>query len=315
MGRYRILSLDGGGIRGIVSVVLMQRISEVYPSWLDKADLLAGTSTGGLIALGLAEGKTLDQLKSLYVEKGKIIFDDSWLDDLKDIGKSIGSDYSIENLEKVLKEELSNTKLKDLLKKVLIPTFCLDRNIEVGREKRNVRTWSPKIFHNFEGEDSDGDEYVYKAGLYTSAAPTYFESVDSYIDGGVFANNPSMIALAQTQDIRSFDKAIPFEEISLLSVGTGYSGTFIKGKKLDWGYAQWAQPLVSLMLDGVSGIADYQCSQILKEGYKRLNILFPEKTVIGMDEFERIDEMINLAMGADISETLDFIGNKWMKEK
>ena len=79
MSSYRILSLDGGGIRGLLTTILLQRIGEKLESdsWLQKTDLLAGTSTGGLIALGLAKGLSLPELRSLYEDKGDQIFDDS----------------------------------------------------------------------------------------------------------------------------------------------------------------------------------------------------------------------------------------------
>src|SRR5204863_10222735 len=113
---------------------------------------------------------------------------------VKDIGKTIGADYHISNLESVLKETFGNKKLKDLQKKVLIAAFNLDREVKIAGQK--VRAWGPKIFHNFSGGDSDGDELVYKVGCRTSAAPTYFETYGTYIDGGVFADNPSICALA-----------------------------------------------------------------------------------------------------------------------
>jgi patatin-like phospholipase/acyl hydrolase len=184
MTTYRILSIDGGGIRGLLSLILLQRLEKGFPRWLDKTDLLAGTSTGGIVALGLAHGATVTELRRLYEERGKRIFDDSWWDDLCDLGKTRGADYKTKNLETEVRRLLGNAKLKDLDKRVLIPTFDLDN------EKPEERSWAPKFFHNFPGEDSDGEQLAYKVALYTSAAPTYFPSVDGYIDGGVVANNP-----------------------------------------------------------------------------------------------------------------------------
>ena len=77
----RILSFDGGGIRGLLSLVVLERLDAEVPGWLDSVDLLAGTSTGGTIALGLAHGVPVPTLRALYEDKGPKIFDDSWLDD------------------------------------------------------------------------------------------------------------------------------------------------------------------------------------------------------------------------------------------
>ena len=168
MPTYRILSFDGGGIRGLLSLILLQRLENELPGWLDKTDLLAGTSTGGIIALGLAHGMTVAELRRLYEERGKLVFDDSWWDDLCDLGKTRGADYKTKNLETEVRRLLGNAKLKDLGKRVLIPAFDLDN------EKPGERCWAPKFFNNFPGEDSDGDQLAYKVALYTSAAPTYW---------------------------------------------------------------------------------------------------------------------------------------------
>ena len=93
---------------------------------------------------------------------------------------------------------------------------------------------------------------------YPSAAPTFFPAVDGYIDGGVFANNPSMAALSQTQDHRALKTPPRHDRIALLSIGTGTSLMRIERKNLDWGQAQWIKPLLNIMMDGVMGVADYQ---------------------------------------------------------
>ena len=239
MARYRILSLDGGGIRGVVSTVLLQRIGAELggDGWLGEADLLAGTSTGGLIALGLANGADLAALRALYEVHGAEIFDDSWIDDLVDLGKIAGADYASENLAKLLRGTFGgDTTLGELGKRVLVTSFDLD-NQDASPAKRR---WKPKIFHNFPGARSDAGELAWKVGMYTSAAPTYFPSYEGYVDGGVYANNPAMCALAQSQSA-SWRARPQLAEVVLLSIGTGTSLVYVKGKTLDWGYAQWAK--------------------------------------------------------------------------
>ena len=260
MATYRIMSLDGGGIRGLITVILLQRLSleQGLKDWLNHIDLVAGTSTGGLIALAIAKGLDLQVIRDLYEKKGRDVFDDSWLDDLMDLGTVIGSEYDNKKLTTELRKIMGNTTLGQLQRHVLIPSFDLD-NEEKDPQKRS---WKPKLFHNLPGQDNDNGWLAYKVGLYTSAAPTYFPSVDGFIDGGVFANNPSLCALAQTQDSRNTSRP-SLSEVVLFSLGTGTSLTYITGKNLDWGYAQWVKPLISLMLDGVGGIADYQCKEIL----------------------------------------------------
>jgi hypothetical protein len=310
---YRVLSIDGGGIRGLVTTILLQQLLEVpgLERLLDSTDLVAGTSTGGLLALGIAAGMNLSEIRALYVDEGPNIFDDSWLDDLVDLGKLRGADYRTEPLQRELKRLFGGATLGQLQKRVLIAAFDLDNE----DEKR--RTWKPKLFHNYPGPNSDRAELVYKVGLYTSAAPTYFPSVDGYVDGGVYASNPSMCALAQTQDNR-YSPTPPLSDVRLLSLGTGTSLQYIKGKSLDWGYAQWVKPLINLMLDGTAGIADYQCSQLLCERYWRLAPVFPSGTTVPLDAVDRIPYMIEFAeeyplrCPDDWQATLEWVRAHWL---
>jgi len=296
---YRILSFDGGGIRGLVTLTILKRIEGQIPSVIQKADLVAGTSTGGIIALGLAGGKTVDELISLYRDNGAAIFDESWFNDIRDLGGLAGADYDQKNLAKILSGIFKDMQLKDLGKRILIPSF----NLDDGNKDETKRTWNPKFFHNFPGEDSDGDESVVDVALDTSAAPTYFPTQATYIDGGVVANNPSMAAVAQTQDTRNTEPAPKLDDIFLLSIGTGTNLSYIKGRNLDWGLAQWAKPLVSLLLDASMGIADFQCRHILKQNYRRIAPVFPHDTNIKLDEWQRSQELIDFGNASPLTDS------------
>jgi patatin-like phospholipase/acyl hydrolase len=101
---YRILGVDGGGIRGLYAAVLLDRLTREVPTLVDGVDLVAGTSTGGIIALGLALGLAPADLVALYRDRAKEIFDDSWLDDLKDLGGLTGADYDNDKLKTLLED-------------------------------------------------------------------------------------------------------------------------------------------------------------------------------------------------------------------
>lgn len=145
MPTYRVLSINGGGIRGLVSTILLQRLAAEpgIEKLLDAAGLIAGTSSGGLIALGIAHRIDLADIRTLFVEAGPGIFADSWLDDLADLGKLKGADYDIQPLKRALRKLFGNTTLGQLKKRVLITAFDLDTGGQEGR------CWKPKIFHNF----------------------------------------------------------------------------------------------------------------------------------------------------------------------
>ena len=306
MAKYRVVSIDGGGIRGLITTILLQRIVATpgLENVLDSIDLIAGTSTGGLLALGIAHQLDLSVIRDIYVKEGPEIFDDSWLDDLADLGKLRGADYDIKPLRRVLKRVFENTTLGQLKKRVLITAFDLDN------EDPEKRTWKPKLFHNFSGPNTDRSALAFEVGLYTSAAPTYFPSVDGFIDGGVYASNPSMCALAQTQD-RRYSPTPSLGEVLLLSLGTGTSLQYIKGKSHDWGYAQWVKPLVNLMLDGTNGIADYQCQQILDEHYHRLAPVFPQNVTVPWDDINKIPYLIEFAESFPINKTILWLKQNW----
>ena len=189
----------------------------------------------------------------MYVTKRADIFHRSVFRAIANMGSILGAKYDIANLERVIKPFLGETTTLGNLKRVLIASFDLDS----GPNYPGGRRWKPKLFHNFPGEDSDAKELAWKVGLYTSAAPTYFQPADGYVDGGVYASNPSMCAMAQTQDTRIEGGGPRKEEIVLFSLGTGISLKYIEKMQPDWGDAQWIEPLLAIMLDGVSGIADF----------------------------------------------------------
>jgi len=309
MAVFRILAIDGGGIRGIIPAILLERLAQDphLAGWLDRTDLLAGTSTGGLISLALASGLAPAVIRELYQTKGREIFDDSWLDDVTDLGRLRGAEYDLTNLRRELQHIFGRKTLARLRKRVLIPAFDLD-NEDPDPERRS---WKPKLFHNFPGPDSDGHELAYKVALYTSAAPLYFPSADGYVDGGCYAVNPSMCALAQALDCRRRNPAL-LDDIVLFSLGTGTSLLHIRGNTLDWGYVQWVKPILSIMLDGISGIADYQCAQLLGRRYRRLAPHFPPGQPVGMDEVKKVPAMTHFAREIDLSATVRWLQKMWM---
>jgi uncharacterized protein len=311
MAKYRILSLDGGGLRGLITVRLLQQLNQApgTKGWLDKVDLIAGTSTGGILALGIAANKTLEEMANIYIKEGPKIFDDSFWDNLRDLGKSVGADYSNKALKKTLINTFGNQTLGNLTKKVTIPTFDLDNESPESIK----RTWKPKIFHNFAGNDSDAKYLLSSVALYTSAAPTYFPSADGYIDGGVFANNPSMVAMVQAISQRNqTNERANMDDIVLLSVGTGVSLSYIKGQTLDWGYAQWVKPLINILMDGVAGISDYQSAQLLGDRYQRLQVVFDSKETIEMDDVAKIDRMSEIGSTFNVNDARAWLEKYWM---
>ncbi len=307
MAFYHILSLDGGGIRGLLTSKLLERLEKEHPGFLDEVDLIAGTSTGGILALGLAAGLKPAEISDIYQSKGKDIFADTIWDKLGDLDRAFQPEYSNKPLKKAVLDIIGDKKLKDLDKQVLITTFDLDGGVS---SRTGVRSWKPKFFHNFPGEDSDGEESTVDIALRTSAAPTYFPIYQGYIDGGVIANNPSMCALAQALHPDTGDQKL--SQVTVLSVGTGTNPKFIPREDGNWGLTQWAPHLVSIMIDGGSGVSDYQCKQILGPRYFRLNAIFQEE--IGLGDIKQIPRLVELAESVDLKNAVKWVDKYYKKD-
>ncbi len=295
---YFILSLDGGGIRGLLTARLLQRLESAH-RFLGRIDLIAGTSTGGILALGLAKGLSPTDLVGLYRDKGRDIFSSRDLIDRLSGGSDelFRANYSQGPLREALEPHFEDLTLGDLTKRVLIPTFDLDNEAI----EPNERHWKPKFFHNYETSGNDRAEPVLDTALRTTAAPTYFESHQGFVDGGVVANNPATCAVA-----KAVKAGIPIADIVLLSVGTGFNPHTATGG--DWGHKQWLPKLLPMLMDGMPGVAHYQCKQFLGERYHRLDATLPE--VIDLDQVQHIDTLLELGNLRDIGPTLD-----WMRDR
>ena len=309
---YRILSIDGGGLRGLIPLQMLQRLDEAKPNWRDGINMYAGTSTGGLIALGLAKGMTPRALMEVYERQGKKIFSRSLWHKIVNVGDLFGPKYDSRNRERVFHQVLGDDLLKDYLSAdgsrghVCIAAFDLQDAKEAHQPMRN---WKSKIFHNIPVavDTNDAGELAYKVAMRTSAAPTYFASYERFVDGGVFANNPAMCALAQALDFR-LAKPIHAGSIRMLSLGTGYTATYFETEK-KWGLSQWALHLVDLLTDGVLGIADFQAKQLLgTDNYARITVELGKN--MAMDDPREIAELQTLGANADITAALELI-NRW----
>jgi len=259
MGKqFKILSLDGGGVRGIVVTSILEELVEKYPTILEEVDLVTGTSIGGIIALSLASGKKSPaECSTFLMENAKKIFP---FKSYRNPTTWLRSKYSNSELERLLEEILGDTKLKDIPKNILIPTYQI-RNAGKG-------TSVPSVFHNLQSKDQGfrpvANARAVDVAMQTSAAPTIFPEYKNHIDGGVWANNPSLVAA-----IYAVQSGVSFEDIVILSIGTGQ---FNKPpmKKGSHGLLQWGSNLIDLFMNGNSQLVDQSCSVLMKSRYFRL---------------------------------------------
>jgi len=225
---FQILALDGGGIRGLYTASLLASMERGLQGRLvDHFDLIAGTSTGGIIALGLALGKTPEELVSFYRNDGAQIFPRP-----TGLGARIRHlfrvKYRPKALENSLRREFAGKRLTECSRAVVIPTYNLDSDKPVVL----------KTPHNEEFRE-DPQVEVWKVALATSAAPTFLPASTEiresrHVDGGVWANNPALVGVIEAHRFLG----VPLHAIHVLSIGTG---NVVKNRpgKLDWG-GRWA---------------------------------------------------------------------------
>ncbi|RMG89117.1 MAG: hypothetical protein D6706_21875 [Chloroflexi bacterium] len=297
MAFYRILSLDGGGIRGLLTAILLDRLAEWEPAYMSRVDLFAGTSTGGILALAFAAGFTPREVYEMYEQSGTAVFADTPASPNRKRGETAAW-YTNHNLKRALQSVFGERTLGDLPRHVLVAAFDLD-NEATG--PGSFRTWKPKFFHNFPGPDSDKDELIVDVALRTSAAPIFFPIYQGYVDGGIFAKNPAMCALAQAIHPETGGQRL--EDVILLSVGTGQNAQFLAlapDDDGDWGVVQWSQDmrLLNVTMGNDVSLVDFQCRQFLGERYFRLDPMLSE--VVHLDGMAELRRLVSVAWQTDL---------------
>ena len=189
----------------------------------DYFDLVCGTSTGGIIALGLGIGMKASDISELYIKKGKEIFPYKY-EWLKNMKQCLVSLYKRDKLQDILEEIFGNKKLKDSKIRLCIPSF----------EGSYSEVYVFKTPHHLDFK-RDGNELIKNVGLATSSAPTFFRPYKHsgyvFVDGGVWANNPCMIGLVEA--LSSFD--VRRESIKILSIGCGEIPYIVEKKMITVG--------------------------------------------------------------------------------
>jgi patatin-like phospholipase/acyl hydrolase len=295
--RVKILSIDGGGIRGIIPAIVLAEIERrTGRRACELFDLIAGTSTGGIIALGVTvpdpreKGRpqwSAQDLVGMYEEEGPKIFHHSLLRTIETVDGLCGAKYDASGLEKALTQYMGKARLPQALTRVLITSYDIQRHEpfffkSFAPSPHSVTTAPREGVPRDTGVPTQPADYPMRTvGRATSAAPTYFEPADVLavdpppdgprdyvlIDGGTFANNPAMCAYAEAA------RNHPGTEQLIVSLGTGRlteSVSYERARR--WGLIRWAHPLLDVMMDGASAAVDYQLDELLgaDRGHYRL---------------------------------------------
>ncbi|WP_373058912.1 patatin-like phospholipase family protein [Zunongwangia sp. H14] len=282
MKKIRILSLDGGGIRGILPGTIITYLEEQIQQKTGNSnaaigeyfDFLSGTSTGGILSLiYLCPDKeknhkfSAKEALNLYLKLGGEIFNVSLKKKIESMGGICDEKYEAKDLEYALDQYFGEKVLSELLKPCLVSSYDI----------RNRKA------HFFTSLDAKSELYNYRlkdVARATSAAPTYFEPVrinslygtpHALVDGGVFANNPALCAYAEARTIR-FSEVLNTAEkpdkpsakdMLIVSVGTGsVKQPYPYEDYKDAGVLKWINPLIDIMMSGNSETVDYQLKKI-----------------------------------------------------
>lgn len=292
-----ILSIDGGGIRGIIPGLVLAKIEEMMEKPIaDLFDMVIGTSTGGILALGLMQpdqsGKvrfSANDLVELYKSRGSEIFSKSAWKEMTSLGGLRDEKYGHTGLERLLNEYFGEMTFNQCLKKTIITSYDIENRV-------------PCFFKSW--RDDFSNVKMKEVARATSAAPTFFEPTQvniagetkSLIDGGICINNPSVSGYSEA--LRCF----PGEEIKVISLGTGeLTRKIAYNDAKDWGKLEWMLPALSCIFDGVSDTADYQLKHILDDNFIRLQT----KLQNASDDMDDVSETNILALCKEAEDLIE----------
>lgn len=320
--KFKILSIDGGGIKGVFPAMFLMLLEDELKNRSDGKtkiyqhfDLITGTSTGGIIAIALALGISAKEIYQLYIDNAKKIFGNK-----KPFffGQILRSAHERNFLEKLVRSKLKEAnggiepRLNDCKTDICIPIYDLIQG--------NPSVLKTKYHPAFE---RDYHIPAYQAAMATSAAPTYFdpysaEYIDlngtkkdfsNKVDGGVMANNPTLIAVLEA--LKAFK--VEMSDLEILSLGTGYKKFTDGNSRKKWGMYYWMRKnkrkrLIELFMQSQSQLVANYLS-LLYQGidksekenpnfvYDRIDVLLNEDNNIEMDEhnYSKIKNFAELA--------------------
>lgn len=293
--KVRILTIDGGGIRGIIPAVILSYIEEQIqyktnnPNAVlaDYFDMIAGTSTGGILTCIYLLPPLPDDTKSsryfareavdFYKNHAKDIFDKNFWS----IKSAVGPKYKVKGFEKVLREKMGDAKLSDMPKPCLVTAYDISLRCALFMCSHSAKASPYK------------DYYIRDVARATSAAPTYFEpakvtsgagAVNYLVDGAMFANNATMCTLIETRKVNFPDNPMPaFGDLLVVSLGTGkVVKKYDYDKAKGWGALGWMFPVIDILMSASPEVVHYQAQK-----------LFESKGCIG--NYIRIDPPLGMA--------------------
>ncbi|MFN6540123.1 MAG: patatin-like phospholipase family protein [Nostoc sp. EkiNYC01] len=327
--KYKILAIDGGGIRGIIPALVLAEIEKrTQKPIFSLFDLIAGTSSGGILALGLTKPRldslapdsppvaeySAEELAQIYLEYGPEIFYEPFFEKILGPIEDIFAQpkYSSDGREEILRQYFGDSPLEKNLKEVFVTSYDIEQRIpifftnKIEKQQTESRKFR-KLCLGFTLTD---------AALATSATPTYFapyrvgtsENTNGFytlVDGGLVANNPANLAISEAQISRQQQKQVlNTDDILVVSLGTGSLTSVYPYKEVkNWGLLQWGRPLLDMVLDGGSEVVAGQLERLFeasKQGtqtsyYRFQTFLTSEQEAIDNVKLENLRQLQGLA--------------------
>jgi hypothetical protein len=313
MEKFKILALDGGGVRGYLSILILEKIEQQLNRYLNenipigmRFDLIAGTSTGSIIATMLALGKTAKEIKELYEHDIPIIF-----------GKKMKRWWPLSFTHSKYKNDMLVAKAKDYFGDL---TF-IDVKRDLIITSVDVTTMTPRLHKSDYASRnlSRLDETLANAVVSSCSAPAFFKVArylkhsDFLIDGGIVANNPSMIAIIDALHFeRPSKKEIPIpttlNDVLLLSIGTGnqcetpFDLKPLEDASFDWlmqfplGKYGFSMPLIEILMASQSKLTEYQSKFLLDHAKAQSRRINPQLSFkMKLDDFANLGKLKNIA--------------------
>lgn len=301
---FKILALDGGGIKGVYTAEILRLCEEAFGRSLSTAfDMIAGTSTGGIIALGVGLGLSADEITAFYRKDGRKIFPPLPQGRLGKLWQIMtwmgGPKLNHTELEAALQRCFKDHLLGESIVRLVIPAFMMPKT-EIA------------VFKTDHHEDFRNDHLtpMWKVARATSAAPTYLKGLEHkesgriFIDGGVWANNPVMVALIDT--LTAYD--VSPEQVEIFSIGTGNAPFTLSKDKVLSGLIAWREAIRAAMFLTTDN-ATAQVKLLL--GPNRCLRLEPQgaDAAIEMDDYDAAFACLPALAAADFAQHRETIGH------
>jgi uncharacterized protein len=315
--KYKILTIDGGGIRSIIPALLLAEIEKrTQKQIFSLFDLIAGTSTGGILALGLTKPRlnsespdnapvaeySAQELGKLFVEYGAEIFYEPFFEKVLGPIEDMFAQpkYASDGREEIIKKYFGDTPLENNLKEVFVTSYDIEQRI-------------PIFFTNkIEKQQTESKRFrklcvgftLTDAAMGTSATPTYFppyrvptshnpNGFYTLVDGGLIANNPANLAIMEAKISRQEKKPVLHtDDILIVSLGTGsLTSNYTYNEVKNWGLLQWARPLLNIALDGGSEVVAGELERLLKPSDKEIKSSYYRFQTFLTGDLEAIDNV------------------------